>query len=359
MRTLAVVLVSISLCPDLNAQPQPADAFERGNAQQAWQQAGFAQALQQCTTPPAPFRIGGNAPDGATAEPPEPVVPRSTAIDGVIAAGETWEVVWAWQGNNADGLIAGDDGTLIFANNDASNVMQLDPQTGLAQIIHDDTDTGGAVSRNAAGELYLAARGLPVAIHQLEPERRVFADSINGEPLACAGGVLNDLVAARNGGVYFTISGSGLYYADAQGNVSAWGTDLLGANGIILSPDERTLYVTNGPVVVAFDVQADGSLTNEREFGQLRGGQSGDGAAVDQQGRVFVSTGSSADVFAPDGSFLGTIAGPPGIHGVAFGGPDKRTLYGIVFYGTWGTASARNRIYAIPVLTQGYTGRAK
>ena len=43
-------------------------------------------------------------------------------------------------------------------------------------------------------------------------------------------------------------------------------------NGIILSPDEKTLYVTNGGVVLAFDVQADGSLTNQREFGMLRGG---------------------------------------------------------------------------------------
>ena len=47
------------------------------------------------------------------------------------------------------------------------------------------------------------------------------------------------------------------------------------ANGIVLSPDEKTLYVTNGAVVMAFDVQADGSLTRQREFGKLRGGQAG------------------------------------------------------------------------------------
>ncbi|HMB72612.1 MAG TPA: SMP-30/gluconolactonase/LRE family protein, partial [Gammaproteobacteria bacterium] len=289
----------------------------------------------------------------------EPLVPVSQAIPGVIAAGETWRVVWSWEGNNADGLIAGDDGTLIFANNDASNVMQLDPESQLAEIIHDNANTGGAVSRNEHGALFLASRGLHASIQQLEPERRVLADTFNGEPLECQGGVINDLVAAGNGGVYFTITGAGLYYADPNGDVAKFGTELLGANGVILSPDEQTLYVTNGAVVVAFDVRADGSLTNEREFGRLRGGTAGDGAAVDQRGRVFVSTGTSADVFAPNGEFLGTIPGPPGLHGVAFGGPDKRTLYGIVFYGDWGTPSARNRIYAIPVLTQGYTGRAK
>jgi gluconolactonase len=171
---------------------------------------------------------------------------------------------------------------------------------------------------------------------------------------------MNDLVAAGNGGVYFTVSGRGLFFADADGAVSEYGTDLGRANGVILSPDERTLYVTNGPVVVAFDVAADGTLSNEREFGELRGGRrGGDGSAVDQQGRLFVSTGGSVDIFSPEGDFLGSIAGPTGLHGVAFGGTDKRTLYVIVFYGGWGTDSARNRIYAMPVTTQGFTGRAK
>ena len=61
------------------------------------------------------------------------------------------------------------------------------------------------------------------------------------------------------------------------------------------------------PSCVAFDVKADGSLTNQREFGKLRGGQAGDGSAIDQQGRLYVATGASVDVFAPNGDFLGTF----------------------------------------------------
>jgi hypothetical protein len=64
-------------------------------------------------------------------------------------------------------------------------------------------------------------------------------------------------------------------------------------------------------------------------------------------------------VFAPSGDFLGSIPGPQGMHGVAFGGSDKRTLFGIVFYGSWGTPSARNQVVAIATIAQGYTGRAK
>jgi hypothetical protein len=44
---------------------------------------------------------------------------------------------------------------------------------------------------------------------------------------------------------------------------------------------------------------------------------------------------------------------------VVFGGKKRKTLFGIVFYGGWGTPSARNQIVAIPMLAKGYRGRAK
>jgi gluconolactonase len=339
----------------------PSSAFARGNSMQSWQNPGLKGVLAKCKTPPTPFAIpGAGAANAKPAPPPEPPAPlASTAIPGVIAAGQNWKVVWQWEGNNADGIIAGDDGTMLFANNDASNVMKLDPATGLASIIHKDTNTGGALTRSKNGALFLASRGLNATILQLEPQRKSFASSFRGEPLDCAGGVLNDLVADSRGGVYLSITGGGLFYANPQGVVSQYGEGVAAANGIILSPDEKTLYVTNGGVVIAFDVGPDGALTKQREFGKLRGGQGGDGSAVDAQGRLYVATGASVDVFTPTGEFLGSIVGPQGLHGTAFGGRDKKTLFAIVFYGTWGTASARNRVIAIPMIAEGYKGRAK
>jgi gluconolactonase len=353
--TIALTLMITGMTATVFAQ-QPASNFDRGANLQAWQDARFQDVIAQCSTSPAAFRIGGGAEDNST--PPMPTLPFATAIAGVIEHGRSWDVVWRWQGNNADGPIAGDNGTIIFANNDAGNVMQLDPATGLAQIIHDDINTAGAVSRSKNGNLYVATRGIGTGIVQLEPERQVLADSINGEPLECAGGVMNDLAADAKGGVYFSVTGSGVFYTDPAGTVTKYGV-VPAANGIILSPDETVLYATNGAEVVAFDVQPDGSLINQRTFGMLQGGTGGDGAAVDEAGRLYVATGQSADVFSPDGEFLGSIPGPRGMHGVFFGGADRRTLYGIVFYGTWGTQAARNAIVGIPVLTPGYTGRAK
>jgi len=58
-------------------------------------------------------------------------------------------------------------------------------------------------------------------------------------------------------------------------------------------------------------------------------------------------------------SLLRSCGDPPGRHGTFFGGKDRETLYGIVFYGAWGTPSARNAIIAIPTLSQDFTGGAK
>jgi gluconolactonase len=358
MKSALALLALVGCAVAAVSAQSPSSAFARGSSQQSWQNPGLKGVLAKCKTPPPPF--GFPIAQNVKPEPPEPPAPpASTAIPGVIAAGQTWKVVWHWEGNNADGPIAGDNGTMLFANNDANNVMRLDPATGLATIIHKDTNTGGALSRSKNGALFLASRGLNAGILQLEPQRKVFASSFRGEPFDCIGGVVNDLVADARGGVYVSITGGGLFYANPKGVVSQYGEGVAAANGIILSGDEKTLYVTNGAVVIAFDVNADGSLANQREFAMLRGGQAGDGSAVDTEGRLYVATGSSVDVFSPKGDFLGSIRGPQGLHGTAFGGRDKKTLFGIVFYGDWGTASARNRVIAIPTIAQGYTGRAK
>ena len=341
----------------------PSSAFPRGSSLQNWQNPGLKNVLAKCQNPPQPFSIpGAGQSANANAAPPIPALPPTAAIPGVLAAGQSWKIVWSWQGNNVDGPIAGENGTVLFANNDASNVMEMDPSTGLAKIVYRNTNTGGAVSRNKNGALFVAERGLGSAIEQLEPQRKMLANSFHGDPLDCVGGVVNDLMADARGGVYFSVTGvadSGVFYADPKGVVTQYGKGVPLANGIILSPDEKTLYVTNGATVFAFDVKPDGSLTHQREFGKLQGGDGGDGSAVDSQGRVYVATGKSVDVFAPDGKFIGSIPGPQGLHGTFFGGRDKKTIFGIVFYGGWGTPSARNLIIAIPAIAQGYTGRAK
>jgi gluconolactonase len=137
----------------------------------------------------------------------------------------------------------------------------------------------------------------------------------------------------------------------------------------MLSPDEKTLYVTNGGVVVAFDVQPDGSTANRRDFAKLPSGN-GDGLAVDDAGRLYVTAQASGiHVFSPDGKHLGTIPTPRDVISAAFAGADKKTLY-IVGGGALGVngkeftlpEGVRNNaktIYKIQMIAEGFKGRAK
>jgi gluconolactonase len=311
--------------------------------------------LKGCKTPP-PARGGGRGPGGpgrASAEPPADKSYEVKEIPGVIAAGQKWKEVWKVDGNNADGIIATKDGGILIAQNNNSDIVKLD-KDGKTSVVYSGLNTSGAVSMNTKGVLFVNNRGLKSDIVQLEPTRKVFANTVNGDVFDCVGTVLNDLTAASNGGVYFTMGG--LFYANPKGEVTRYGGDLH-TNGVILSPNEKTLYVTNGPTVVAFDVQPDGSLTNQRDFAKLEAGGAGDGSTVDSQGRLYVTSAPGIQVFSPEGKYLGLIPTPQDVISAAFSGPDKKTLYAVLSLRSSKGMSAR--IISIPMLAQGYKGRAK
>ena len=139
----------------------------------------------------------------------------------------------------------------------------------------------------------------------------------------------------------------GLYYASPTGVVTKYGENLA-TNGIILSPDEKTLYVTTRGLV-AFDVQPDGSLTKQRQFAMV----GADGTTVDAAGRLYTTAGPDVQVISPDGKVLGAIPTPINFITAAFSGPDKKTLYGVA------NNQRYDEIFTIQMIAQGYKGRAK
>lgn len=281
-----------------------------------------------------------------------------TEIPGVIAAGQQWKFIWQAAGNNGDGILGTNDGGLLIAQNDNSTVVKLDAD-GRPSVVYSDTHTGGSLSMNSKGALFIVARGLRSAIVQLTPRRGVLADRYRGDVLDCLGGNPNDLTAAGSGGVYFTQFG--VYYANPNGVVTRYGENIT-PNGIVLSADERTLYVTNGPTLAAFDVQPDGSLINQREFARLEGGGNGDGSTIDAAGRIYVTTNAGVQVISADGRYLGIIPTPRGVISVAFGGRDKKTLF-VLARGARDAdgheVANAAQVYAIQMIAQGYRGRAK
>jgi gluconolactonase len=304
---------------------------------------------------------------------PEPAREVTIAgIPGVIAANAKWSI--AWQGtDNADGLVGTPDGGVIFAQEQPNRVSKLDKNNKVSSLI-EDTHGTGSLTMDSKGRIYAVERTCtdpgrnpsqctePTKVVILSPERKTLTDNFEGKSL----GRLNDLVVDKKGGVYF--NGTGTYYVDPAGKVSSIGENIR-TNGIMLSRDEKTLYVTNGATIVAFDVQPDGTVKNQRDFAKLEGGGTGDGIAIDNAGRLYVTSQPGVQVLSPEGKYLGIIPTPRQSISATFSGPGRKTLY-IVGSGAFGPdgkefrtpEGVRNNaktIYRISMLAQGFKGRAK
>ena len=354
---------SVTFAVAVLAQQQPADPIRTPGVQAGRDPNRDAFVMKNCTNPPAPAAAGGgpNAGRGGAAPAPPATFANApvTAIPGVVAAGQTWRKIWEGSGNNTDSPIATSKGILL-AQNDLSQILEVGLD-GSTTVIASDTYTGGALALTPNGTLYVGERALNRGIWQVSP-RRLFTNTMNGQPLECLGpGVLNDMVADKKGGMYMTMGG--VYYANAKGVVSGrYGT--VGGNGIAVSPDDRLLYVTGrlpgamppadlklpagAPTptggFVVFDIQPDGSLKNERQWTWA----GNDGTAVDTNGRLYAPGNGGLWIIDPkDGSFLGYIAAPPGTHGFHFGGANKRTLFAI-------TLNAQVTVWAMDMQSQGF-----
>jgi len=174
----------------------------------------------------------------------------------------------------------------------------------------------------------------------------------------------NDLVMDAKGGIYFTDPqftpdttkhqpGRAVYYRTPEGKVIRVIEPNVFAmpNGVVLSPDGKTLYVNNtydsetfwnvdtdkDNTVWAYDVDGDGSLRNGRKFAELqltpevldrKGRSSGaDGMTIDALGNIYVATYAGLQIFNSQGGFIGLINLPVYPVSCCFGGEDMKTLY--------------------------------
>jgi gluconolactonase len=162
----------------------------------------------------------------------------------------------------------------------------------------------------------------------------------------------NDLVLGSDGSIWFTDPPYGLEGLDASpmkeqpvngvyrlhpgGRVELVVADMSFPNGILLSPDERTLYVANSDpeysVVLAYDLDETGAVGARDVFADMtqlaREGLPGlpDGMAVDKAGNLFVTGPGGVHIFSPGGARLGTVDTGVAIANCAFG-EDGRTLF--------------------------------
>ena len=193
---------------------------------------------------------------------------------------------------------------------------------------------------------------------------KVIVDQYEGKPIDGP----NDIVTDAKGGIYFTDPqftmepqksqpGRAVYYVSPEGKVTRLTkpNEFAMPNGIVLSPDGKTLYINNCyddeswfPVnsekdnyIWAYDVKEDGTISNGRQFAKLfltgnvldRKGKSSsaDGMAIDKKGNLYVATYYGVQIFNAQGAYVGMINLPSFPVSLCFGDKDMKTLY-IVSY---------------------------
>jgi gluconolactonase len=163
----------------------------------------------------------------------------------------------------------------------------------------------------------------------------------------------NDLARARDGTIYFTdppygLAGldasplkelpfNGVYRIDPDGAVALLDDSISFPNGIILSPDERTLYVAcsdpDRAIWMAYALDGRGDVAERRLFADVTASVDAvrrpglpDGMTIDAAGNLFATGPGGILVFTPDGTMVGQIGVGTAIANCTFG-EDGRTLF--------------------------------
>ncbi len=166
----------------------------------------------------------------------------------------------------------------------------------------------------------------------------------------------NDLWIAPNGDIYFTDpyyhrdywkeghtqvqDVRGVYHLSCEGVISRVIDDYKQPNGIIGTPDGKTLYVAdiNDRKIWKYDIQPDGTLTGKAFFAP----EGSDGMTIDDRGNIYLTMGK-VWVYSPDGELIQEIEVPESPSNVCFGGKDRDILF----------ITARTSVYTLKMNVKG------
>lgn len=242
-----------------------------------------------------------------------------------------------------------------------SSLVEMDPDGTYRYISHGKMQSNGTIHLGNGNLAVCNMFGHRVVEMTTKGKFvRTLASMYNGKPLDGP----NDLAIDAKGGIYFTDPqftpdkeknqpGRSVYYLTTKGKVIRIiePNDFAMPNGVLLSPDGKTLYVNNtyddeewwnvdsnkDNFVWAYDVNDDGTVSNGRKFAKLylttevlnrKSKTSGaDGMTIDELGNIYVATYMGLQIFNQKGEFIGIVNFPIYPVSCCFGDEDMKTIY--------------------------------
>lgn len=227
--------------------------------------------------------------------------------------------------------------TLIFSDIPGNKMYEW--KNGKATVYRDPSNNANGNQIDPLGRLITCHHGSRnVTRTEADGKVTVLADSIDGKRLNSP----NDLVAAKDGTIFFTdppwgipasaqeLDYFGIFKIDVKGATSVVYKSKTRVNGIALSPNGKTLYVSDDTLKLQkFAVLKDGKLGEPKFFGDMKLDRPGwaDGMRVDVLGNIWVTAPGGIQVWSPAGERLTEIALPEMGTNLAWGDRDAKTLY--------------------------------
>jgi gluconolactonase len=267
---------------------------------------------------------------------------QNAALDAIVdLAAPVEQIGWGY-GWTEGPVWVKDGGYLLFSDPRANAIYRWTAGTQPVEFLKPSGYAGdpnpalrepgaNGLTIDAAGTLVMADSGnRAIAKVDLKTKQKtIVVDKFEGKRLNSP----NDLVIAKSGAIYFTdppygltegdtspvkeLPFSGVYRLDPSGTLTVLDKELARPNGIALSPDEATLYVTNTdparPVLKAYALGTSGLVTSSSvlfDFTPLITSQTKgnpDGLKVDQDGNLFVAGPGGILILSKEGKLLGLI----------------------------------------------------
>jgi gluconolactonase len=283
--------------------------------------------------------------------------------EDIVPAGAKLEKLWS-EGEFTEGPAYGPGGFVYFSDI-GNRIMKFDPRTGKTSEFRNPSGRANGLDFDAKGRL-VACEGANtggnrrVTVTEKDGTARVLADKWKGKRFNSP----NDLTIDTRGRIYFTdpryvgdepreLDTESVYRIDPDGTLAQIITDVTKPNGIILSPEMKTLYLAESHpqgarLLLSYPLHEDGTVGPKKVLHDFKKDRGIDGMCVDVKGHIYGAAGQGKTggvyIFTPAGKQMGFIPTPETPSNCVFGDSDHKSLY----------VTAGRSLYRIKLNTEGF-----